>query len=85
MRLIGFEKSHLENKKYNAILDDNGTIKKIPFGSRYHQHFKDTTGLNLYSHLDHNDELRKKRYFARHKKNYPKFSADYFSKRYLWT
>jgi hypothetical protein len=85
MKLLSFEKSHLKDKKYNAILENNGQIKKIPFGSSKYQHFKDTTGLNLYSHLDHNDELRKKRYFARHNKNYPKFSADYFSKRYLWS
>lgn len=84
MRLLGFEKSHLENKKYNAILDDNGTIKKVPFGSRFYQHFKDTTGLNLYSHLDHNDELRKKRYYARFGKKADKYTAKWFSSTYLW-
>ncbi len=85
-KLLGFEKSHLKNKKYNAILQNKitGHIKKVPFGSVYYQQYKDSTGLKLYSHLDHNDKKRRELYYKRHNKDYPKFSPDYFSKKYLW-
>lgn len=84
MKLLGFEKSHLKDKKYNAILENNGQIKKIAFGQLPYQHYKDTTGLNLYSHLNHLDKQRRELYYKRHNKKYPKYSADYFSKKYLW-
>lgn len=84
MKLLRFEKGKYP-KKYNAILEENGKEKKIGFGHQDYEQYKDSTPLKLYSHLDHNDELRKKRYFARHKKNYPKYSADYFSKHFLWS
>ncbi len=85
-KLLGFEKSHLKSKKYNAILENKitGHIKKVPFGSIYYQQYKDSTGLNLYSHLDHNDKKRRELYYKRHNKDYAKFSPDYFSKKYLW-
>lgn len=85
-RLLGFEKSHLKNKKYDAILENKKTnkIKRVSFGAINYQQFKDKVPLKLYSHLDHNDIERKKRYYKRHNKDYPKFSADYFSKKYLW-
>ena len=60
-------------------------IKTIQFGSKKYQQFKDTTPLKLYSNLDHNDNKRKKNYFSRHKINYPKYSPDWFSKKYLWS
>lgn len=82
-----FEKSHLKNKKYNAILINKNTKKekKIPFGSSSNFHYRDTTGLSKWSHKDHNDKKRRKNYRARHKgeeKN--KFSSGYFSWKYLW-
>ena len=46
--------------------------------------FKDKTPLKLYSNLNHNDLQRKKNYYARHNKTYPKYSPDWFSKKYLW-
>ncbi len=83
---IGFTKSLTKNKKYDAILKnkETGQIKKIPFGQLPYEHYKDSTGLNLYSHLDHLNEKRRELYYKRHNKQYPKFSADYFSKKYLW-
>ena len=72
-----------------------GGIKKD--GTPYPQ-FKDSTPLKLYSKYDTNDKERKKLYskydtndnerrtlyYKRHKKDYGKLSADYFSKKYLW-
>lgn len=83
---IGFTKSLTKNKKYDAILKNKqtGKIKKIAFGQLPYQHYKDTTGLNLYSHLNHLDKQRRELYYKRHNKKYPKYSADYFSKKYLW-
>jgi hypothetical protein len=83
---IGFTKSHLVNKKYDAILKNKITkqIKLIPFGSANYEQYRDSTGLNLYSHLDHNDTKRKDLYYKRHNINYGKFTPDYFSKKYLW-
>lgn len=67
-------------KKYIAIVDS----KEVPFGDIRYQHFKDRTPLKLYSKLDHLDENRRLSYYKRHNKMYPKYSADWFSKTYLW-
>jgi hypothetical protein len=83
IKLLGFEKAKYP-KKYNAILEENGKQKKIEFGDQRFQHFKDSTPLKLYSYLDHLDKKRQELYYKRHNKNYPKYSADYFSKKYLW-
>jgi hypothetical protein len=44
----------------------------------------DRTPLKLYASLDHRDPERRARYYQRHAKNYPKYSPDWFSKKYLW-
>jgi uncharacterized protein YlbG (UPF0298 family) len=86
--LIGFEKSNRKNKKYNAILINYNTKQKkiIPFGDLRYQQYKDRTYLNLYSHLNHNDENRRRLYILRHKKDIKNgfYSAGYFSMFYLW-
>jgi hypothetical protein len=84
---IGFTKSLTKNKKYDAILKNKktGQIKIVPFGQLPYEHYKDTTGLNLYSHLNHLDEKRKKNYYSRHGKQADKYSAKWFSHRYLWS
>ena len=86
-KFLRFEKSHLKNKKYNAVLlnKETGRERKVPFGAIGYEQYKDSTGLNLYSKLDHLDKDRRKRYRERHKgeeKN--KFSSGYFSYKYLW-
>lgn len=85
--LYGFEKSKVKNKKYNAlIVGKDKKIIKIPFGSSKHAQFKDKV-LGLYSHLDHGDKDRRRRYRARHKV-YIKpgyYSPGYFSLKFLWT
>lgn len=84
---IGFTKSHLSTKKYDAVLKNKITnrIKLIPFGSINYQQYKDLTPLKLYSDLDHLDKNRRKLYRIRHvneQKN--KFSSGYFSWYFLW-
>jgi hypothetical protein len=92
IEFIKFEKSHLKNKKYNAVVKVDGKIKRIPFGSSSYEQFRDATGLNLYSHLDHNDPIRRKNYIARHSKIMKdgkpainnKLSPAYYSLNFLW-
>ena len=74
------KKSTQQNKKYMAVFKD----KTVHFGDNRYNHFKDKTNLKLYSHLDHNDEKRKKSYYARHGKEAKLHSAKYFSSKYLW-
>ena len=87
---MDFKKSTRKGKKY-MVVAPNG--KTIHFGSLSNEHYKDTTGLGLYTHLNHNDEKRRASYLARAKgiknkageltwKN--KSSANYFSVKYLW-
>lgn len=87
-RHIRFERSHLPQKKYNAIIEDKVTRRqqKVPFGSREHDQYRDTTGLKLYSRLDHNDPKRRANYLARHAKTMTKkFSPSWYSAVFLWS
>ena len=88
-RLLRFERSKNPKKKYDAILEDVKTkrTQRVPFGSRQplYQQYKDSTGLKLYSRLDHGDEERRKNYLARHEKTrHKKFSPSWFSWQFLW-
>ena len=88
---MNFKKSKVKNKKYSVITPKG---KKIDFGDKRFQQFKDTTGLGLYSDLDHNDKKRKKNYCKRSgnikdkkgdlTKN-DKESANYYARTYLWS
>jgi hypothetical protein len=85
---VKFERSHLKDKKYNAILYNKKSKRqvKVPFGATGYEIYKDTTGLGLYSKLNHNDTKRKKSYIARHK-GFIKdgyWSPGYFSMNFLW-
>ena len=86
-KLVGFEKSNQKNKMYNAVLmSKKGTYKRIPFGDKRCENFRDKTGLNLYPQLIHNDKNRRENYRKRHK-GYLKegyYSLGYFSFYYLW-
>ena len=86
---MNFKKSTRPGKKYMVVV--NG--KTIHFGDIKMQQYTDTTGLGLYTHLNHNDEKRRASYLARakgikNKKGEPtwkdKNSANYFSVKYLW-
>ena len=86
--IIKFRRSDTKGKKYDAVIQHKKTDKKyiIPFGSNTHQQYKDSTGLGLYSNLDHEDNLRRASYRLRHrvfyKPNY--YSPAYMSWNYLW-
>lgn len=81
--LLGFEKSNVKHKKYNAILTDGIFIKKVPFGDSRYGQYQDKIGL--YSHYDHFDKKRREDYLLRHYNDYHnKFSSGYFAMRYLW-
>ncbi len=85
-RLIKFERGS-GFKKYNAIIEDKKTKKrqKIPFGDKRYEQYQDSTGLKLYSRLDHGDEKRRKAYKARHEKTrHKKWSASWFADTFLW-
>jgi len=85
-----FEKSNHKYKKY-SVISPKGKI--IHFGDTRYEQYKDSTGLGIYSHLDHLDQERRKRYLARAKKikdkngkltwNNPE-SSNYYSIRFLW-
>jgi hypothetical protein len=70
------------NKKYKVYFK-NGKI--ISFGDKNFEHYKDSTPLQLFKNLNHLNEERKKRYYARHNKNYDLISADTLSKIFLWS
>ena len=90
---IKFFKSNRKNKKYLAVILFNGKLKMEHFGDRRYEQFKDSTGLGLYSHLDHGDLKRRKNYFLRHSgvptkkeamlKEKPG-TAKWLSHKYLW-
>jgi hypothetical protein len=56
-----FAKSTRKNKKY--MVNYNGKI--IHFGHIDYEHYRDSTPLKLYSHLDHNDPKRRELYRKR--------------------
>ena len=85
-----FLESSRKNKKY-MVISPKG--KWVHFGQKSAQQFKDTTGLGLYSHLDHGDNERRRLYLARASgiKNKQglrtlndKESSNFYSMRYLW-
>ena len=93
---IKFERSHLKNKKYNAVLarklpsgsSPPGLARevRVPFGDSRYQQFKDSTGLKLYSHLDHGDKARRAAYRLRHKKDIDpeNYTPGNYALNFLW-
>ena len=97
-RIHHFSKSNRKNKKYIAHLIYIGRLKDLPnpktqyiidihFGDSRYEHYKDTTPNPLYSHLDHLDEERRRRYIKRFENN-PSYNTIYsplwFSTNFLW-
>jgi len=80
MKFEGYEikVSDKPDKKYYAIVEG----RKVYFGARGYGHYRDVLGH--YSSLDHKDKKRRDAYYARHKVNYGKGTADWFSKKILW-
>ena len=86
-RHIRFERSKTMNKKYDGIIEDKITKRqqRVPFGDNRYEQYRDSTGLKLYSRLDHNDPKRRADYKARHEKTRHKiFSASWYADNYLW-
>lgn len=84
-----FRKSTRKNKKYDVFYNN----KWISFGNINFSQYRDSTGLNVYSHLDHNDPKRRAAYRARHSKILLKDGTpayknknqpSYWSYYYLW-
>lgn len=74
-----------KNKKYDIYTKQNDKYKYLlSFGDKRYQQWKDTTKLKHYSNLNHNDNIRKNRYFSRHGLTNDKNSAKYWSNNYLW-
>ena len=67
---LRFEVNDKGTQKYKAILFNKQTNNEVAvkFGHKKYQQYKDSTGLGAYSHLDHNDETRRKSYRKRHAK-----------------
>lgn len=96
-KLIGFRKSEVKGKKYDAILKNrvhDNILKYIPFGGikpngEIYEQYRDSTGLGLYSDYDHGDKNRKRLYRLRHSKEKMSFgkywSPGYLSWRFLWS
>lgn len=55
-------------KKYTAFVLNKRTqkVRKIHFGDRRYEQFKDRTPLQLYRAKDHGSRARRQKYFSRH-------------------
>lgn len=88
--LIGFRKSTQAKKKYDAIIRNKmtGEEKVIAFGSGdpLMGQYKDSTGLGIYSYLDHNDEKRRQSFRKRFRSLYDPsyYTPISLSMEYLW-
>jgi hypothetical protein len=86
--LEGFKPSPVAEKKYNAILKEkiSGRQVEVAFGRPGFWHYRDATGLGLFSNLDHKDTARRERFHDRFSKFVimGMYSPAYFSLNYLW-
>ena len=86
--LQGFERATAKNKKYTAVLrhKKSGATRGMSFGDKRYEQYKDSTGVGVYSHMDHNDSHRRALYRQRHQNDMRRghFSPGYFSLVYLW-
>lgn len=87
-------------KKYTAYLKNKETknIRKLHFGDRRYQQYKDRTPLHLYSRLNHFTRKRQENYFKRmsgtrkrgqaikkeKRKSHGLYNAKILSHEYLW-
>jgi hypothetical protein len=83
--------------KYIAHVPIHGDFTAVGFGDRRYDHFRDQVPRELgggrWSHMDHNDHLRRKSYIKRHsaiscgghkKCIHRKYSPAWFSYHFLW-
>ena len=86
-KLIKFQKSKTKGKKYDAIIEEKLTKRRmrIPFGAIGYEQYRDDTGLKLYTRYDHLDRERRKNYLKRHQDTiYKMYSPSWFSSVFLW-
>jgi hypothetical protein len=97
--IIKFERGPFP-KKYTAFVRNKKThkIRRINFGDRRYQQYKDRTPLHLYSKLNHCTRKRQENYFSRHsgvkyrgeaikkekRKSNGYYNAKILSHEYLW-
>ena len=89
--MVKFFTKNAQNKKKYMVITPKG--KTVHFGHTDYQHYKDGTGLGLYSHMDHGDKRRQQDYLRRSAgirnaqgkltANDPE-SANYYARRFLW-
>jgi hypothetical protein len=67
-RIVKFEKSKKNGKKYTAYIENRKTkkIRKLNFGAIGYQQYKDKTPLKIYATINHLDRKRRSNYFSRH-------------------
>ena len=71
-----------KHKKYMAVWRDGRPA--VHFGDNRYEHWRDSTPLGIYTHLNHNDDERRRRYYLRHGYNAKLHSAKWFAHKYLW-
>ena len=66
-KIIKFKKGP-GKKKYTAFVKNISTrkVRKIHFGHKDYQQYRDSTKLKLYTRKNHGDIKRMRRYFSRH-------------------
>jgi hypothetical protein len=66
-KIIKFKKGPFP-KKYTAYIKNKKTrkIRKLHFGDRRYEQYKDRTNLKLYKHKNHNTRKRMRNYYSRH-------------------
>jgi len=83
MEISNLRKSTRRNKKYMAdVVYNNKSYINQHFGDIRYSQYKDQTPLKLYSHLDHNDPIRKRLFHSRH--IYNNGIPSLLSKEFLW-
>lgn len=81
---IVFTKSPAKGKKYRVTFKWGAKTYVRDFGGLGYAQYKDSTGLGLYSKLDHLDKERRKRYYLRHGTTDNPLRSLYWSNKYLW-
>jgi hypothetical protein len=91
--LVKMEVSNRKNKKYAATIRRGTATRVVHFGHSAYPQYRDSTRLGKYKAKNHMDPKRRRAYFMRHSgvptkekalQKTKKFSARYFSHRYLW-
>jgi hypothetical protein len=67
-KIIDIKVSNRKEKKYTAFVQNIITRKerKLHFGARNYQQFRDSTSIKKYEKKNHGDKERRRRYFLRH-------------------